>query len=173
MDPTRFNNLQNKTLAINMKLVDRIASDAQKLETTMRKEIAAHASVAVADRDRVFSDKLSEAAIRLPAFLLNAITKRLPALRDDCLTKLGKLLRAACQAASAHKRDSESRGAATGRASATKLKDEIMIGMVMHRSSTRRRRGRAVFGIRLSFKLARPPGPLAASGSWQSAADLG
>jgi hypothetical protein len=34
MDPTRFNNVQNKTLAINMKLADRIASDAQKLETT-------------------------------------------------------------------------------------------------------------------------------------------
>jgi hypothetical protein len=87
MDPTRFNNLQNKTLAINMKLADRIASDAQKLETTMRKEIAADPSVAVADRDQVFSDKLSEAAARLPAFLLNAITQRLSALRDDFLTK--------------------------------------------------------------------------------------
>jgi hypothetical protein len=76
-----------KTLAINMKLADRVASDAQKLKTTMRKEIAADPSVAVTDRDQVFSDKLSEAAARLPAFLLNAITQRLSALRDDFLTK--------------------------------------------------------------------------------------
>ena len=87
MDITRFNNLQNKSLALNMKHADRVASDAQKLETTMRKEIDADASVAVADRDRVFSDKLSEAAIRLPAFLLNVLNQRLPALRDDFLTK--------------------------------------------------------------------------------------
>jgi hypothetical protein len=53
----------------------------------MRKEIAADASVAVADRDRVFSDKLSEAAIRLPALRLIAISIRLAALRDDFLTK--------------------------------------------------------------------------------------
>ena len=87
MELTRFNNLQNKSLALNMKNADRVASDAQKLETTMRKEIAADASVAVADRDRVFSDKLSEAAIRLPALRLIAISIRLAALRDDFLTK--------------------------------------------------------------------------------------